>query len=518
MNIHFAINFSDPLSAWIKAARRCGTIGFVIPALVALCGPQSLLVPPAAGAENSAVAGHSAAAQAAALDLGSQRYLLFDDDWIEPGHTVTFVQHSPEKRGVVLEADRPWENLGIWPWNTVMHDEGGFKLWYDAMTHAPDEKPRFKARLAYATSQDGIHWEKPDLGLYEFEGSRKNNILGQFSWLYGSVFKDPTGPDERRYKITYISSPAGKSGVGLAWSRDGLRWTPSPRGHVMDHITDSADVMFWDDRLEKYVGYFRHNNRAPEAKGIPREVWRAETDQIEDWPKPTLNFRHDPAVDGPGTDFYTNGVIKYPWGHHAYFMRPSAFYRPSDLAEIQLATSRDGVTWRRPGAGRPWIGVGPAGSFDSHQLYITSGIVRVGDELWIYYTGSQSRHGRTLAPESKYVGKIARAVLRLDGFVSARGGQRPAMLTTKPLRAAGGRLILNYNAGATGDVRAEIRDEADRPIPGFTLDACQPLYGNQVHGTVSWGKKADVSSLANRPLRLHLVIRNADVFAFEFQL
>jgi hypothetical protein len=151
-------------------------------------------------------------------------------------------------------------------------------------------------------------------------------------------------------------------------------------------------------------------------------------------------------------------------------------------------------------------------------LYITSGIVRVGDELWIYYTGNQSRHGRSLAPESKFVGKIARAVLRLDGFVSARGGQRPAMLTTKPLRAAGGRLILNYNAGATGDVRAEIRDEADRPIPGFTLDACQPLYGNQVHGAVSWGKGADVSNLAARPLRLHLVIRNADVFAFEFQL
>lgn len=517
MNIHFTINFSGPLSAWIKAARRCGTIGFVIPALVVLCGPQSPLVPPAAAAEKTTVAGSPAPAETAILDLGSQRYLLFDDDGIEPGYTVTFVQHSPEKRGIVLEADRPWENLGIWPWNTVMHDEGVFKLWYDAMTHAPGQKPRFRARLAYATSRDGIHWEKPELGLYEFEGSTKNNLLGEFSWLYGSVFKDPTGPDARRYKITYISSPAGITGVGLAWSPDGLRWTPSPRGHVMDHITDSADVMFWDDRLRKYVGYFRHNNRSPEAGRFPREVWRAETDRVEDWPKPTLNFRHDPNFDVPGTDFYNNGVIKYPWAHHAYFMRPSAFHRPSDRVEIQLATSRDGVTWRRPGGGRPWLGLGPEGSFDSHQLYISSGIVRAGDELWMYYTGLPRGHGRILIPESKFVGRIARSVLRLDGFVSARGGRQTATLTTKPLRVAGGRLVLNYDAGATGEVRAELRDESNRPLPGFTLEECKPLFGNRVHGEVTWGKGTPASAPADRPLRLHLQIRNADVYAFEFR-
>ena len=143
--------------------------------------------------------------------------------------------------------------------------------------------------------------------------------------------------------------------------------------------------------------------------------------------------------------------------------------------------------------------------------------MRVGDELWVYYTGFQAGHAKVLVKESHRVGKIGRAVLRLDGFVSARGGRQAATLTTKPVRVSGRRLLLNYDAGATGVVRAELRDEANRPIPGFSLDECQPLSGSQVHGVVAWRKSDDVSALATKPLRVHLVIRDADVYAFEFR-
>jgi hypothetical protein len=67
------------------------------------------------------------------------------------------------------------------------------------------------------------------------------------------------------------------------------------------------------------------------------------------------------------------------------------------------------------------------------------------------------------------------------------------------------------------NVRAELRDEANRPIPGLTLGECKPLSGDQVHGVVTWTKGNDVSALAVNPLRLHLVIRDADVYAFEFR-
>jgi hypothetical protein len=78
-------------------------------------------------------------------------------------------------------------------------------------------------------------------------------------------------------------------------------------------------------------------------------------------------------------------------------------------------------------------------------------------------------------------------------------------------------LVLNYDAGPRGEVRVELRDEANRPIPGFTCGECQPLSGNQVHGVVSWRKGDDVSALTSKPLRVHLLVRNADVYAFEFR-
>ena len=39
------------------------------------------------------------------------------------------------------------------------------------------EHPEREMGICYATSKDGIHWEKPDLGLVEYNGSQRNNIV-----------------------------------------------------------------------------------------------------------------------------------------------------------------------------------------------------------------------------------------------------------------------------------------------------------------------------------------------------
>ncbi|MDP6126170.1 MAG: hypothetical protein QGH20_10500 [Candidatus Latescibacteria bacterium] len=51
-----------------------------------------------------------------------------------------------------------------------------------------------------AVSVDGKHWDKPSLGLHEFEGSTDNNIVipssyhdGQDHWE--TMLKDPDEPD-----------------------------------------------------------------------------------------------------------------------------------------------------------------------------------------------------------------------------------------------------------------------------------------------------------------------------------
>ena len=77
-------------------------------------------------------------------------------------------------------------------------------------------------------------------------------------------------------------------------------------------------------------------------------------------------------------------------------------------------------------------------------------------------------------------------------------------------------LLLNASTSAAGDIRCEIRDESNQPIPGFTLSECTPLYGDDLELIMTWKNGPDVTSLANRPVILHFELRDADIYSFRF--
>ncbi len=81
---------------------------------------------------------------------------------------------------------------------------------------------------------------------------------------------------------------------------------------------------------------------------------------------------------------------------------------------------------------------------------------------------------------------------------------------------AGKALELNYRTGAPGFVRVEIQDAAGMPVPGFTLDECPEIIGDEIERTVAWTQGADVSRLAGRPVRLRFAMKDADLFALRF--
>jgi len=70
-----------------------------------------------------------------------------------------------------------------------------------------DAKPDHREMgLCYAVSTDGIDWEKPDLGLLEFGGNKRNNILMRH--VHGAgVFKDDreTNPARRHKMLVAVS-------------------------------------------------------------------------------------------------------------------------------------------------------------------------------------------------------------------------------------------------------------------------------------------------------------------------
>jgi len=246
-----------------------------------------------------------------------------------------------------------------------------------------------------------------------------------------------------------------------------------------------------------------------------------------------LGFFPDPQLDPVGTDCYNSRAIKYPWAPDTYLAFPLMYFHydgegpaqrdalgteerglGSGIVETQLAVSRDGLKWER--MPRP-VYVAPA-TVDGYPMirpYVGFGMVRHGDEIWQYcaaFPTYHSPHQKSKTPET-----IFRLVQRLDGFVSVDAAYTGGSFTTKPLRFAGNRLILNLDTGATGFAQVGFVDDTGAPIPGFTVDDCVYLNGSGVAQEVEWlGKGKDVSALAGKVVRLVVRMRGSSLYALQF--
>ena len=109
-------------------------------------------------------------------EIGSRRQLLVDDTLIErTGGEVELRLHSPVEREVVFTHDRPWEG-GYSGYNTLFRDGDRYRMVYRAAAW-PGIGKEPSLSVCLAESRDGIHWVRPELGLVEFQGSKKNNII-----------------------------------------------------------------------------------------------------------------------------------------------------------------------------------------------------------------------------------------------------------------------------------------------------------------------------------------------------
>lgn len=450
------------------------------------------------------------------MNIGSEKQLFIDQRFIERAENVTLVMNAPRKTGEkCITADRPWESHRVCAYNSVIEDGGICKMWYDAIDSSGGRW------LCYATSRDGVHWQKPSLGIVEFQGAKDNNIVfptTNRAHEPGCVFLDtnPRCPPDARYKmVCSYDGPAG-GGTYVFASPDGLRWKP-----VSDkpsfRSSDTGNVAFFDERAKRYVAYIR-------TWTPMRMVGRCEFDDLADFGKEEVVFGYDES-DPPDMDFYTNAAVKYPFAQDVYLIFPSAYfhypeppvgkYSNDGPLDIRLAVSRDGVHFTRPDR-KPYIGLGVKGEWDDSALYMTTGMIRKGAEIWQYYVGSDFTHGAYDVGKGKNLGAISRVVQRLDGFVSADAAYTGGTLTTVPVAFSGKRLQLNIDTGVAGSAKVEILDADGKPVPGFTLAEADVINGNYVAHAVTWQGKDDVGALAGKPVRLRFVMRDCKLYAFQF--
>ena len=196
-------------------------------------------------------------------EVGTERQLFIDKAFFDQASNVALRLHQPRKTGERnLQYDKPWESATL-NWFSVLEDRGvvdkeaKYRMWYECYD-VPGWPTADDTSFCYAESRDGIHWTKPELGLFEYQGNKNNNILfrqigagDHYSRVHGTgVFIDPTAPPEARYKAVSQGQCQGATPphriAGMV-SPDGIKWTRLPQP-ICDEFADSQYSGFWDSR------------------------------------------------------------------------------------------------------------------------------------------------------------------------------------------------------------------------------------------------------------------------------
>ena len=480
------------------------------------------------------------------IDLGSRRELFVDEQLIERLDGTRLTLHHPRAREIAIRFDRPWEgSTSGYP--TVMRDGDLFRMIYRGhrmiwdggklrMSHSPI--------VCYAESRDGIVWTKPDLRIFPLLGNMAkqvddplaNNIVWPGSPYSGTFvpFLDTRPGCVATEKFKAVGGNY-KTGLHLFTSADAMVWKKRDEAIFKLGALDSMNVLFWEPRDSKYVLYYR-----TVVEGMRSVAMTTSTD-LHDWSEPT-------ALKYPGSprqQMYTNGIQPYYRAPHLRFGFPTRYtarkmndglrlLEPIDLrAELAAAyarvgsdltdglfmSSRDGVAFVR--WDEAFVRPGPEAAIknsnwmygDNYQGYglfeTASEVEGAANEISMHFSEGYWREGET---------RLRRYTIRLDGFVSVQAPYRGGEVVTKPFVFRGNELRINFSTSAAGSVRAELQDVAGNAIPGFGVAECNEVVGDSVQRVIRWANDADLGLLAGRPVRLRFVMKDADLYAFQFTI
>lgn len=452
--------------------------------------------------------------------------LFLDDGWIADHWRLTRVWHQARKYPEpVLRSEYPWEHNCPVLYGTVLRRNGRFQMWYCGWTRTEDVQPR----VCYAESQDGVHWEKPSLGLYEFKGRKSNNIIFQSESPQGliddiSVIEDDADAAWPLKALYWDSGDPRKRawGIHAARSRDGISW--ESLGMVLPG---------WGDRFNaapvRIDGKFHLLGRAPggislEGTGRGRVVSLTVSEDLCHWSEPRLVLKPD-VEDPPLMQFYSATAFPY---ESLLLGSIERMYTVPDKLDTEIIWSRDGWVWNRSRSRTRFIEWGVPGSFDTDWLNLpTNGPIVNEHGLWFYYSGRTGAHGVQFPVNQ---GVIGLATLRIDGFCSLQAMEVPGAALTKPLTWVDGDLLVNVDPRrdvtahptdvSRGWLRVEARDHDNQTIEGYGLDECIPLSRNtglmeQASASVRWQGNRSLRDLRGMEIRLFFELKDAHLYSFR---
>lgn len=456
----------------------------------------------------------------ATIGIGTERQLFVDRLLIDSMQESELRLQTPHDEGIAIKFDKPWEGL-FCGYVTMIQDGERLRAYYRGMpTAGADGSPNECTCVAEST--DGIHWTKPDLNLYEMNGAKPNNVVLAQSAPFTHNFcpmldKRPGVAKEERYKAL---GGTAQSGLYAFVSADGLSWKKMfDHAVIKEGAFDSQNVPFWSEADGKYWCYYRV------FQDDIRRIARTSSSDFEHWsPGELMEYSQ-----GPIEQMYTNQTSPYfraPQYHlaiSARFFPERRVLSPEQAEKIKVHPSyfsdcSDAVLMSVRG------GAGPV-----YQRTFVEGFLKpgLGLENWVSRTNYPalnvlpSGEGRISFYVNQNYGQptshLRRYSLRTDGFAAVHTGWEGGELTTKPVTFAGKELRINFATSAAGSVRVEVQSVDGKPMPGFSLEDCQETIGNDLDRVVLWQGGSDLSGLAEKPVRLRFLLKDADLFSFKFE-
>lgn len=457
------------------------------------------------------------------------RELFMDDIRIEEMIDVQRVVNPATKSKVLINPTEPWEGNSSYIYGTVLENEpagSGYRMWYTAYL-----KEHYY--LCYATSKDGVTWQKPKLGVFEFNGSKENNICkeGGGTLVYDPIDKDPA----KRYKLMTFDGSKERFGYTVYFSSDGLKWKLGkdkpvlPYGDVSAVAFDQDKGLFIattkqrmlisntsvtnakNDRMA-FVSVSKDfiNWTAPDA---PNSLWSLAVEGDE---KDDLLVRSKGGIEsnvyGMPVYPYEGIYIGFPWMFDINTYGTGEFAVTGDgKIQPQVTVSRDLKHWSRP-VRDAIIPIGKAGAWDDGTLYTSSTMQVHEKEMSVYYGAMNLPHGGSTKTQTQYA-RIAKASWRRDGLVSLHNaGDDSGIITTKALTFAGKTLRVNTKLEKGGRLKVEILDENNQPI-----NHSKWIENDQFSCLVKWEKSVDLTAFSGKTIKLRFHLTRGDIYSYWFE-
>ena len=495
-------------------------------------------------------------------ETGSMRELFLDNHWIEVAPGVSRRLHPAKKHMLnpVVRCDRWCEGDIIQPYTTMYDPEDKlFKMWARAGSGS-NYLDGHAAYMLYFTSTDGVHWDKPDLGVVNVAGRRDHNIVFNSDMVAdvdtsAADFVVPTRPqkpqgkkaffwavnknphpasDDEKYVALAIAQDH-RRGAHLVTSPDGIHWTcaGAPFWQTPHDVSGTGDDCLMHmryDRVRQLWTLYRRiipefsehmiaddgDRERKRTDRYYRSYAYAESADLRKWKNHQFMLSMD-ADDPADTELYQFACHKVGQSYVGFM---SVFYlRDPQTIDIQLATSRDGLHFTRVCRGESFIPSGGVGYYDCMAMCCSQPEpIIVDDTVYIYYAALNYPHDadEAGAAPGAFTCGAALATLKRDRYASletSRWDRGPCRVMTKPFVVRHPKLFLNAATWEDGSIRVEALTRDWQPIPGFSEPEARPIRGDALDHSVRWKGSTDLTKLLGQEIRLKFYMTRARLYA-----